>query len=231
MESFSRLPVAGRSAMLASPSGKMGGPVLLAGGGRARPPDPVTKILYALLRPGDERRLEKSDAFTLMTALTVASLPSPPHTPVGMCVGHVQVGKEWTTVKREFGDYAPEGCRFQTASELGRRIIAACPDTSVCVIDVPLTKRSSALAGITNVERLPPLKELAKITRTRPRTADRPTSRKLPPQCAPPTSAAYRPVIAEKSLEAQLWCIFERELAITQKKTAPGTYTGAVRLP
>ena len=59
----------------------------------------------------------------------------------------------------EFGDYAPEGCRFQTTSELGRLIIAACPDTSECMIDVPLTKGSNTITSITNVERLPPLKD------------------------------------------------------------------------
>ena len=100
---------------------------------------------------------------TLITAFTVASIAiTTSHADSNVCQGTVQVGKEWTTVKGEFGDYAPEGCQFQTTSELGRRIIAACPDTSVCMIDVPLTKTSSTITSITNVERLPPLKESPK---------------------------------------------------------------------
>ena len=97
---------------------------------------------------------------TLITAFAVASIAiTTAYAGSNVCQGTVQVGKEWTTVKGEFGDYAPEGCRFQTTSELGRRIIAACPDTSECMIDVPLTKGSSTITSITNVERLPPLKE------------------------------------------------------------------------
>jgi hypothetical protein len=56
--------------------------------------------------------------------------------------GYVMIGKEWTTVKGDTGDFAPDGCRFLTSSKLGRRIIAACPDGSQCLIDVPLNKRS-----------------------------------------------------------------------------------------
>jgi hypothetical protein len=91
---------------------------------------------------------------TLMTAFAAASFAiTTAHAGSNVCEGAVQVGKEWTTVKGEFGDYAPEGCRFQTASKLGRRIIAACPDGSECMIDVPLTKRSSTITSITNVVR------------------------------------------------------------------------------
>ena len=97
----------------------------------------------------------------LITAFAVASIAiTTAHAGSNVCQGTVQVGKEWTTVKGKFGDYAPDGCRFQTTSELGRRIIAACPDTSECMIDVPLTKRSSTITSITNVERLPSLKKL-----------------------------------------------------------------------
>ena len=95
---------------------------------------------------------------TLITAPQLR-LPCPPHTLARMSVRVLcKTGKEWTTVKGESGDYAPEGCRFQTTSELGRLIIAACPDTSECMIDLPLTKGSNTITSITNVERLPPLK-------------------------------------------------------------------------
>ena len=110
---------------------------------------------------------------TLITAFAASIAMSTAHAGSNVCQGTVQVGKEWTTVKGESGDYAPEGCRFQTTSELGRLIIAACPDTSVCMIDVPLTgtasagsilvvpltKGSNTITSITNVERLPPLKD------------------------------------------------------------------------
>lgn len=96
---------------------------------------------------------------TLITAFAASIAMSTAHAGSNVCQGTVQVGKEWTTVKGESGDYAPEGCRFQTTSELGRLIIAACPDTSECMIDVPLTKGSNTITSITNVERLPPLKE------------------------------------------------------------------------
>ena len=78
----------------------------------------------------------------LITAFAVASIAiTTAHAGSNVCQGTVQVGKEWTTVKGKFGDYAPDGCRFQTTSELGRRIIAACPDTSECMIDVPLDEK------------------------------------------------------------------------------------------
>jgi hypothetical protein len=54
------------------------------------------------------------------------------------CEGLVKVGKEWTTVKSDLGDFAPDGCRFRTASKLGRHILAECPDGSNCTINVPL---------------------------------------------------------------------------------------------
>jgi hypothetical protein len=54
------------------------------------------------------------------------------------CDGIVQVDQEWTTVSGEIGDYAPKGCRFLTASQLGRRILAVCPDGSECQIQLPL---------------------------------------------------------------------------------------------
>jgi hypothetical protein len=84
-------------------------------------------------------------AAALLATITAASAGS------NVCEGTVQVGKEWTTIRGEFGDYAPEGCRFQTASKLGRRIIAACPNGSECQIDIPLNKRQSTITSITNV--------------------------------------------------------------------------------
>jgi hypothetical protein len=50
----------------------------------------------------------------------------------------VQVDKEWTVVSSDIGDYAPNGCRFRTASKLGRRILAVCPDASECSIQLPV---------------------------------------------------------------------------------------------
>jgi hypothetical protein len=74
------------------------------------------------------------------------------HAGSNTCEGNVMVGKEWTTAKGDTGDFAPDGCRFLTSSKLGRRIIAACPDGSQCLIDVPLNKRSHTITSITNVE-------------------------------------------------------------------------------
>jgi hypothetical protein len=90
---------------------------------------------------------------TLITAFVFASLAiTAAHAGSNACGGIVQVGPEWTTVKGDLGDFAPDGCRFQTASKLGRRILAVCPDGSECMIDVPLGKRSSTITSITNVE-------------------------------------------------------------------------------
>ena len=88
-----------------------------------------------------------------LTAFAVASIAiTAAHAGSNTCEGTVTVGKEWTTVKGDTGDMAPGGCRFQTASKLGRRIIATCPDGSQCLIDVPLNKRSHTITSITNVE-------------------------------------------------------------------------------
>ena len=51
-----------------------------------------------------------------------------------VCYGLVKVGRGWTTVVSDYGDYAPNGCRFRTKSELGRKILAECPDGSECEI-------------------------------------------------------------------------------------------------
>ena len=56
---------------------------------------------------------------TLITAFAASIAMSTAHAGSNVCQGTVQVGKEWTTVKGKSGDYAPEGCRFQTTSELG----------------------------------------------------------------------------------------------------------------
>jgi hypothetical protein len=53
------------------------------------------------------------------------------------CDGVVKVGPEWTTVVGDMGDYAPNGCRFRTNSELGRKLLAKCPDGSECQITLP----------------------------------------------------------------------------------------------
>lgn len=85
-------------------------------------------------------------AAVLLTSFTAAQAGS------NTCEGTVTVGKEWTTIKGDLGDHAPEGCRFQTSSKLGRRIIAACPEGSECQIDIPLNNRSSTVTSITHVE-------------------------------------------------------------------------------
>ena len=33
-----------------------------------------------------------------------------------VCYGLVKVGRGWTTVVSDYGDYAPNGCRFRTIS-------------------------------------------------------------------------------------------------------------------
>ncbi|UPK03053.1 hypothetical protein [Bradyrhizobium sp. 170] len=88
-------------------------------------------------------------AAALLASLTAA------HAGSAICEGALTVGKEWTTVKGPTGDFAPDGCRFQTASKLGRRIIAVCPDGSQCQIDAAFSKRSSStITGITNVTKI-----------------------------------------------------------------------------
>jgi hypothetical protein len=92
----------------------------------------------------------------IAVAVLLASITAA-HAGSNTCEGTVTVGKDWTTVKGDVGDYAPDGCRFLTASKLGRRILAACPDgTADCAIDVPLNKRSSTITSITNVEAIKP---------------------------------------------------------------------------
>jgi hypothetical protein len=93
---------------------------------------------------------------SLLAAAAIALLTTAANAGSNSCGGTVQVGPEWTTVKGDLGDFAPNGCRFQTASKLGRRIIAACPNGSECMIDVPLNKRSSTITSITNVEAIKP---------------------------------------------------------------------------
>jgi hypothetical protein len=102
---------------------------------------------------------------TLSAIVTVASITAA-HAGVNSCEGTVHVGTEWTTVIGEFGNYAPNGCRFLTASKLGRRILTACPDGSQCMIDVSLPeliegsdapgKPARQINAITNVERIKP---------------------------------------------------------------------------
>jgi hypothetical protein len=77
-----------------------------------------------------------SAAFALLTTAA--------HAGVNTCEGTVTVGPQWTTVVGETGNYAPNGCRFPTASKLGRRIIAACSNGSQCIIDVSLKELSDA---------------------------------------------------------------------------------------
>ena len=91
----------------------------------------------------------------LMIVFVAASIAvTAAHAGSNTCEGTVTVGKEWTTVKSQYGDFAPDGCRFQTVSKLGRHILAVCPDGSECMIDAPLNKRSSTITSITNVEAL-----------------------------------------------------------------------------
>jgi len=96
---------------------------------------------------------QMTERFILTTAFAVASFViTSAHAGSNMCGGIIEVGPYWTTVKGDLGDFAPDGCRFQTDSKLGRRIIAACPNGSECMIDVPLNKRSPTITSITNVE-------------------------------------------------------------------------------
>ena len=85
----------------------------------------------------------------LLALLTTTSA----HAGSNFCEGTVAVGKEWTKVVGVTGDYAPDGCRFLTASQLGRRILRACPNGSECRIEMPLNRRSPTLTNILHVER------------------------------------------------------------------------------
>ena len=89
---------------------------------------------------------------TMIAAAVLLASITAAHAGSNACGGTLQVGPEWTTVKGDLGDFAPDGCRFLTASKLGRHIIAVCPNGSECMIDVPLNKRSSTITRITNVE-------------------------------------------------------------------------------
>ncbi|TYO66812.1 hypothetical protein FXV83_09595 [Bradyrhizobium hipponense] len=68
----------------------------------------------------------------------------------------VKVGQEWTTVTGDIGDYAPDGCRFRTASKLGRRILAVCPNGADCDIYVRLGSRGKTITAIDSVSRAVP---------------------------------------------------------------------------
>ena len=74
----------------------------------------------------------------MITAAALALLTTTAQAGMNTCEGEVQVGPEWTVVKSEFGNYAPNGCRFLTASKLARRILAVCPNGANCMIDVSL---------------------------------------------------------------------------------------------
>lgn len=89
---------------------------------------------------------------TIIAAAVLLASITAAHAGSNMCGGTIQVGPEWSTVKG-LGDYEPDGCRFKTASPLGRRIIAACPNGSECEINMPLGKRSPVITSITNVEK------------------------------------------------------------------------------
>ena len=69
------------------------------------------------------------------------------------CSGVVTVGVEWTTVKGDVDDYAPDGCRVRSSSTIGRRILAVCPDGSTCSISIPLNRRSPIITEILYVTR------------------------------------------------------------------------------
>ena len=89
----------------------------------------------------------------LLTAAALALLTTTAHAGMNRCTGTVLVGNEWTTVKGDLDDYAPDGCRFKTVSKLGYRILAACPNGSVCQIDImPLDNRSPTLTNVSHVE-------------------------------------------------------------------------------
>jgi predicted small secreted protein len=90
-------------------------------------------------------------AAVLLSSFTAA------HAGSNTCEGTVAVGKEWTTLK---SDTDALGCRFQTASNLGRRILAICPDGSPCMISIPLNKPSRTLTVIDRADRLVPTKVL-----------------------------------------------------------------------
>jgi len=71
-----------------------------------------------------------------------------------VCYGLVKVGRGWTTVVSDYGDYAPNGCRFRTKSPLGQKILAECPDGSECEIiketeDRPMGNEPRPIATIT----------------------------------------------------------------------------------
>ena len=88
----------------------------------------------------------------LATALASIAVTTA-HAGSNTCQGTVQIGKEWTTVK---GDSSDQSCQFQTGSQLGRRIIAICPDGSECMINIPLNKPSRTLTVIDRAEQTHP---------------------------------------------------------------------------
>ena len=101
----------------------------------------------------------KKNLLALAIVVVLASIPALALVGSNECDGIVQVGEEWTTVAGEMGDYAPNGCQFRTASKLGRRILAVCPDGSECQIDLPL-QSWPATAGSADV----PVKPVQTIT-------------------------------------------------------------------
>jgi hypothetical protein len=58
------------------------------------------------------------------------------------CRGVVHVEGEWAAVSDPASPiYWRMGCRFQTSSEVGRKILSTCPDGSLCLITMPGAKR------------------------------------------------------------------------------------------
>jgi hypothetical protein len=99
--------------------------------------------------------MKKLSTLLVGAALVATSLSSAVHAGSNRCTGAVKIGNEWTTVISDLDDYAPAGCRFKTASKLGRRILAVCPDgTEQCIIDIKgLDNRSPTITAIDSVVR------------------------------------------------------------------------------
>jgi hypothetical protein len=85
---------------------------------------------------------------TVIAATAALLMTTTAHAGSIECTGVVKVGPEWTTVVGDEGSYAPTACRFKTASQLGRRILAVCANGSDCEIVVTLPKRSPTLTSI-----------------------------------------------------------------------------------
>jgi hypothetical protein len=90
----------------------------------------------------------------MLTVIGVVGLLSCQQASAGdnSCAGVISVGKEWTTMFDK--DLPDNTCRFKTDSDMGRKILAACPHHSVS-LECRCSKTKAVLTVTPNAHRSP----------------------------------------------------------------------------